>query len=104
MTNKIPLEEHTEKKTVHSSYTKLKEHHEFLKLDEIKKQKERLRSHYVTTQEEERISQLNWEDSLRKPETRIMSPKRFQTPRLGKKVEKKTNQIKSAEECKNDKE
>lgn len=56
MTTKRPLEELDEKKIVHSSYTKWKEHQECLKIDHLKKQKERIKSHYVITQEEERIN------------------------------------------------
>jgi len=34
----------------------------------------------------------------------MISPRRFQTPRVGKNIEKKTHHIKSAEECKSDNE
>lgn len=69
-----PVEEPSivpEKRTIHSSYAKWHEHQEELKIEHDRKIKERIKS----KPDDEIVPPVSWEDSLRKPEVRLISPR-----------------------------
>ncbi|CAD8107740.1 unnamed protein product [Paramecium sonneborni] len=70
---KKPADElHFEKRTVHATYTQWKDHQEMVKEQYIKKLKEPIKKGQM---EDEKF------EEIRKPEARVMSPRRFQTPK-----------------------
>ncbi|CAD8188602.1 unnamed protein product [Paramecium octaurelia] len=70
---KKPADElHFDKRTVHATYTQWKDHQEMVKEQYVKRLKEPIKK---GQQEDEKL------EEVRKPEVRIMSPRRFQTPK-----------------------
>ncbi|CAD8193180.1 unnamed protein product [Paramecium pentaurelia] len=77
---KKPADEfHFDKRTVHATYTQWKDHQEQVKEQYVKKLKEPIKKGQI---EDEKF------EDIRKPEVRVMSPRRFQTPKDYKPINK----------------
>ncbi|CAD8096891.1 unnamed protein product [Paramecium primaurelia] len=77
---KKPADElHFDKRTVHATYTQWKDHQEMVKEQYVKRLKEPIKKGPL---EDEKF------EEIRKPEVRIMSPRRFQTPKDYKPINK----------------
>ncbi|CAD8092940.1 unnamed protein product [Paramecium primaurelia] len=77
---KKPADElHFDKRTVHATYTQWKDHQEQVREQYVKKLKEPIKKGQI---EDEKF------EDIRKPEVRVMSPRRFQTPKDYKPINK----------------
>ncbi|CAD8198138.1 unnamed protein product [Paramecium octaurelia] len=77
---KKPADElHFDKRTVHATYTQWKDHQEMVREQYVKKLKEPIKKGQI---EDEKF------EEIRKPEVRVMSPRRFQTPKDYKPINK----------------